>query len=357
MGATRKIALSVVVVAFVFHCLLADWASAQEKLSEGDRAILDKLDKLQESVDELKLRVKALEGKLSSIQPAAPAPEVSPWWPRGRRGPDLAKLKKIVLPKDASKEQVREYLYQIRRASSLQNVWGSDDPQVAMIAAVGAENVDVLLHCLSERGASDIYIMGALKAIVGPQHKDLILEHLARSHQLVEFVIAEGWVKDARDTLVNELRLRPRLLPRQWIDAVARFEDPATYDDLKWYLIHGSNPEETYQAIRNLAAMDLEETVPKAWEQKKYGEQYEAFQMAKVAVRFGNVEALGEILRNAAEGDEWSASEARSLVWRLTGQAGSSRELIEWFNKNKDRLVFDPKAGTFSVKAGEESEK
>ena len=313
---------------------------------------MEKLQQLEESIQRLEQRIKALEDKLGEKEPTTES-----WRERLTRGPDLEKLNKIRLPDNPTKEQVREYVRNIDEATRGQHFFSTDDPQVRMLAAVGSDNVDVLLESLDGAfGFDNFYTMEVLRQLVGPEHKGLILRHLPWKQGLVTLVLGQGWVDDARETLLKGLRTRPRHLLGEWIQAVAQFKDPKTYEDLKWYLIHGHDPESTYEVIKDLPGLDLKETVENAWDVKKLSGEYEAYQMAKVAVRFGNVEALAEIVRMAAERarDDWEAAEARRLVWRLTGYAGSGKELMEWFQTNKDKLVFNPETGTFSVKAAEE---
>jgi len=352
MREASRIVVWVVAAAFAFQCFFVGSACAEEDLSKGERAILEKLEQLQKSVDELKERVKALEERLKAEE----AP-ISYEGPILRRGPDLEKLKKVVLPRDPTKEQVREYLGEIRRISSGQTVFGSNDPQVRMIAGIGAENVDVLLEFIGT-GEFLFYAMPALKVMVRPEHKELILEHLPMQPELVEVIVQQGWVEDAKDILIHGIHTRVDYLPVEWIDAVAQFKDPGTYDDLKWYLIHSYEPERVYEAIKDLPGMDLKETVQKGWQLKRYA-PYGSFEMAKVAVRFGNVEALGELIATAADptAQEWHSRQARRLVWRLTGEAGTGAHLTEWFKSNKDKLVFDPQAGVFSVKTEEHKDR
>ncbi len=225
---------------------------------------------------------------------------MEPWGSFERRGPDPRKLSKIKLPDDPTKDQVREYVGKIAQASRNQNSFSSDDPQVRMLTAVGPDHLDVLLESSGRPFGLDMHAIEAVRRPARPQHKELVLEHLPWNHELAK-VVERGWVEDARETLVNVLRKRPEYLPEEWIEAAALLVDPATYDDLKWYLIHGGMPERTYEIIRHLPGIDLTETIEKAWEVNRHADEYRKQRAARVVARFGNVEALGEVVGTGAD--------------------------------------------------------
>ena len=77
------------------------------------------------------------------------------------------------------------------------------------------------------------------------------------------------------------------------IEAVASYEDPNTYEDLKNHLIYGHNREATYNQIKNLPGIDLTEAIHKAWNAAKYGHEWEATRMALIAIEWGSVDAIG----------------------------------------------------------------
>jgi hypothetical protein len=287
-----------------------------------------------------------------------------------RRKP-TGRLAKIKLPPGPTKDQVREYVRKIVDASRGQRMFSDSDPQIGMLRKVGSEHIDVLIHALEERGIgmSNYHLIRAVKALVKEKDLPLIREALPVYKELVKVVIAKGWEKEVRNTLVEELQCASGFLPTEWIEAVANLQDPSTYGDLLRYLATGMNPSHTYKALEKITDLppdELEDAVDKAWDRMKssgsgfHGSEWQKNAVAKIAARHGHVDALGHLIRrlNQAKKDPYSGlSEVRGQVFRLVPFRGSNKELLEWFTKNEDRLGFDKAKRQFFVpEAGKKPE-
>jgi len=342
---------------------------AQKTETNSNEAVLHKLEatlKLQAEIverlktaeakqQELAERLARLEAKLANAPQAEAFPQFQP------RGPDEEALAKITLPENPTKEQVRKYVQDISNASRKQNSFSDRDPQVEMLMKVGPANLDVLLDSLSHSqgfnfgfGMMHMYIMAAVKALAGNEHKEMILKHLAQERELSEIVLEKGWSEDAKSILTDALRERATRLPREWIEAVASFKDPATYDSLKWYLANGDSPSMTYEAIKDLPGIELSQEVAECWERVKNEEQpWETQQMAAIAMEYGHLDALEkevELLSNDEVSHFGPNLQPRRLIARYTEAHGTPDEIRKWYEENKGRLVFDKAARKFVVK-------
>lgn len=100
----------------------------------------------------------------------------------GRHGPDHEALAGIILSKNSSKEEVREYVANILLASKHQTVMGGDDPQIKMLSEVGPANLDVLLEYtnweIGHFGDVAFYMRRAIRNILRPEHKAFVLKSL-----------------------------------------------------------------------------------------------------------------------------------------------------------------------------------
>ena len=357
----------VVIAVLLVWCPLA---LAQE--TEGDRqaAILKELRALRQSVDELSLRVQALEERLVPSQPDVPVPGLPPQlqsligsnmpsrisrdgdsWQR--RGANAMALSRIPLAEDPTKEQAREYVRQILALSANQNSWSSTDPQPAFLRRVGPAHVDVLLEMadMTDSISVDCYIRPAVVALAREEHKELILEQLPYRHWLVQVVSAKDWTEDARETLIGELRSGSRGLPEEWIQTVASLRDPETYGDLVKYFIDGENREETYRALQMLPIQNMDKAVADAWQVARGRDRWEAREMACIAVAHGMKDALRYTvsLLAVADPDEWTVRKAREVISRYTDARGSNQELVAWYRDNADRLTWDADRRRFRV--------
>lgn len=310
--------------------------------------VMQELRAIREKQDEMELRL--IEIQKQSKSSGVPIME------NHRRGADEVALAAIVLPENATKEQLHDYVKQVIAATKGQNTFSSEDPQVAMLAKVGPRNVDVLLSVLGMRRTNmEYYILPAIGQIADNENKALILQALAVHHDLASVINEKEWAKDAKDTLIQGLRDHNGRLPTEWIEAVASLADPATYDLLTAYLVAGDNPSGTYTAIKSLPGIDLDEAVAKVWAvHKDSGDGLDWWRqsgIAAMAAEHGHVDALGQLIAlQQDEKNQYWAREMRRTVFRLSGTAGTDAEMLQWFVKNKDKLVFDSKAGKYMVK-------
>jgi hypothetical protein len=352
-----------VVVAVLLVC--CPLALAQETEAQRQEEILKELRSLRESVDELSLRVQALEQKMGGAAPAAPTaavplppglpPEAAAAFAGAfqRRGADVAALSKITLPDNPTKEQAREYVTKIQAASQNQNSFSSDDPQVAMLERVGPDNLDVLVDAYGRRGMGSFYLENAITHLARPEHKDLILRTLPAIPELAQVVVTYGWQEEAKDTLISGLQTTSDYLPREWMQATASLKSPEAVEALKQYMIRGQSRQEAFGALRVMPnAGDLAPTVATAWEAARFGDPWQRTEMAKIAVPYGHVDALGYVIEQlgSPDGSSYERGNLRSLVLRYTPARGSDQAILEWYNENRDDLVWDAEANVYKVK-------
>jgi ABC-type transport system involved in multi-copper enzyme maturation permease subunit len=290
-----------------------------------------------EFTQSLKLRGFILDGPNTSHLPLPPVPPSDPQW-----------LTRFTLPAQATKVQMREYVDEIVAASQYWHADSRKELPVAMLAKVGPGNADVLLGAIDKaRPRSDeVYILQlATLRSAGPEDKVSVLRALAANPALVDLVVKFKWQADCRDTLVAALRDEQKNnLPRGWIAAMAALQDPATYTDLKAYLIRTRSRQSTYNAIRKLPGFDLRDAVAAAWKQALSGPHSGLVDAAAMAVDLGYPDAL-ETLINVLRDDDVSEPEqitkALTLAKHYTPATGEAVDVVAWYDSNKDRLVFD----------------
>ncbi len=357
-GAAMRAFFSFVVVS-VLVCGIAAAEQAEQAEPVSQEQILQELRQLRQEVAELKRTVEALQARLDGRDEST-EPSVPEWlWPPGFEGSgvDHQALSRVKLPENPTEAEVREYVSRVLAASEGQRTFSSADPQVLMLALVGPEHVDALVRAANWTPMADVHIVPAIRRLAGAEHKDLILDALPRLPQLVRVVLDRGWLHDARDTLVEGLRQHPDYLPTEWVEAVASFRDPDTYEELKQYLVHGTNRAHTYRAIKDLPGIKLSDSVAEAWRRASHSE-WEATSMAPIAMEYGHLDALAYAVRTLT--DPSPSEQRRYDNWRLWGPVGrhtdaprSAEGLKSWFAQNEDRLVFDPETKMFRVKEGE----
>lgn len=268
------------------------------------------------------------------------------------QGPDREALQKITLPENPTKEQVRAYVLDIATASMGQNSYSDSDPQVALLARVGEDNLDVLIEAADGNGMSDYHIMRAINRLATERSKDLVLKNLADHKGMAGVVLRRGWAADARQTLLDGLR--GEYVPCEWITALASLQDTNTYPALLEFLEKGQNRSQTYDSIQHLPGIDLAPSVARAWERARFGHRWEANGMALIALRYGHTNALESLMRTlqlpSAQENSYETTRTLDALWEYTEAAGSPDELKAWYDANKTNIVFD--AATKKFKKG-----
>lgn len=320
-------------LAFVLVCCSVAWPQEEDRL----RALERRVAALEEENAELARKVEELEEKLAA----------SPFQ-HGRR-PKVKHLEGVELPEGATKDQVRTYVGAILEPAQRKNTFSTRDPEVDHLRRVGSANVDVLIDALADADwvSGDLYLIEALKGLVGEEHKQMVLDDLPRTKDLVKIVLARRWTEDAAPTLLGVLAKGPEYVPTEWIEAVAKLQRRESYASLESYLARGSNPWHTWKAIRDLPDMDVAAAVAKAWEGSR-SRPWERGQLAAVAAHYGHLDALEVVIDGLEDDGIWQAAE---VIRDLTPYRGPDDGAAEWFEANRGKLVFDAAAKRYKVQA------
>lgn len=258
---------------------------------------------------------------------------------------DPAVFSNIVLPEHAAKAQVREYIDALLAVSQRNAHNGA---LLEKLKKVGHENIDVLLEA-EDTVSPGLYtpaLDSAIQELAQRDDEKLVLDALATHPSLIDAVVRYNWSKDAHDTLIAALKdSRQRALPRSWIRAIAEFKEPATYPDLKAYLVRARRRQEVFNAIRKLPGIDLRDSVDRAWDEAKIGGSSEIVDASDFAADYGHLDALEEVVKTL-KSDSASVAQIRRAqvsVRRLLPVTGDDDAIIAWFDANRDRLAFDPR--------------
>jgi len=222
--------------------------------SETDKQMIKNLKEINQNLTVLnKLIKEAREEAKNANNQLAQSHQV---W----RGTDFHSLRKIKLAKNPSKKQVEDYINKIIEASKGQNSFSPIDLQVKMLCDVGSENVDILL----ERG-ENIYVQYALQYIVTEKNKKQVLKALNTYPQLINCVVKNDWIKDAKKTIFERLNSKtPAYLPPLWLNVAVQLASPREYGVLENAFVYGNNPEMTYRVLNRLKDFDIKKAVDKA---------------------------------------------------------------------------------------------
>ena len=331
-----KIVLTCILTFLILSCSQDD--ATQKELAEIKNILMEINQKLGDS----KSSNASINDNLAERYQAA--------LPYRRDGANLEELDKISLPDNPTKNQVIEYIRKIGIVSSTQNTYSDSDPQVSMLTKIGNENLELLLKA-NLNHQSEFYATPAIARLAQTKDKEIILKYLPFKKKLVKVVIQKGWEKDAKMILYNELRQIPPYLPTEWIQAIANLQEACIYEDLKQYMILGSNKSWTYEAIKLLPGIELDDAVSEAWKNAKR-DNWSKNSFAPIALAHGQSDAISVIIDSldSPPNDHNAVRYPRKHILQYTYATGSNNDIRNWYYKNKGNLYFDKEKQKYIVK-------
>lgn len=262
----------------------------------------------------------------------------------------LQKLEAIEFPRFANENELREYASSVLAVAD--ELPFDSKFHLPYLTKMGADGFIPLMDIYRECGREDLRMrmMPAMIELASEDRKPMILEELPYYPSLVHVVEAKRWELDARQILVSRLAEHPAALPLAWIKSVARLQDPATYEDLKYYLVNHFNRPEVYEAIQGLPGINLEDTLEQAWHAASH-DPITTLTFMDVALSHGNRQALTRLATLLAEAGNvrTGRAELEKAVGQYTEYAGPPEQLREWLKMNKDLIIWDSERGKFIV--------
>ena len=265
-------------------------------------------------------------------------------------GPD-EKLSDIKLPLNATREQTEEYIDKILAFSQKRRVVSGIDPHIKMLEKIPHKYLPLLADRLTEGwGPKNYHVSLAVANLAEESDKDFIVKRLARHPNLIFAVIRYGWEQDVKDIIFHEIAVN-KYLTGGWITCARKLAKPENYGTLIKYMIKGQNHYHTYKTIKDLPGIKLDKAVAKIWRDKEsYYSIWEKKCTAFIAADYGYIDALKALIELRKDESNYLKKTAVGKIYSLTGQKGAYDKLKEWFDSNRDKLVFDKKKKRYLVK-------
>jgi len=289
---------------------------------------------------------------------------------------DDAAIYQIRLSADPDREEYKEYIQRFMEIVETKNSRSYLDAEVIVLARVGADNVNLLLEAIIERDGTDpdYYLYHALDELITAEHKEIILENLEECPFLIEYFIRYHWEEEVRELLIERFKTDPAGCPNEWLPVIARFADPSTYPAFRNYFVRKYTdsmygavvlPDNTIQIsfasndyrdvlrdvalLRSLPGFAVDQVVNRTWEERDRN-NYINRNLALAAIEYGNPDALAYAMELLADEKQYiGGMKAEWAILLYIDFVGDREQIIEWYAKNKDRLVFDRVTRTFYV--------
>ena len=270
------------------------------------------------------------------------------------------KLAELVLPDNPTREQCELFANQLRGYRS--NDVGAELSKRATkkMGSVPVEHIGVLTQILAENGATEYNIRLALEQFDPESYRKIVVDGFAEDPSLIFLVARNGWYQDVKEELTAKLKsgfLAPPRMGPIWFQAFVEVAEPEhhellhkrtlNYNDLRWklYLLDTLEGYDFARTVNSLWA----NLTPKQREQGGYNIDYV---LQPYAIRNGNINALAYAVEKLINpyGGMTSTNYNTAvriiitpeiLIRRHLDFRGTHAEIAEWFNANRDKLVFD----------------
>ena len=354
--------------------LLSACQSGNETLEKQSAEILAEMKKLNARLDEVEkpakqnagilAEMKKLNAKLDRMEKQQNQVQTfSKTYVQGPVWPDRDKLSKIrPLPANPTDQQIIDYIRQIRQASIGQTAFSSNDPQVEMYEQIGPGHLHLLLPYLTRNDGMQqpsFHLRIAFPKLVGEADKELVRRSLKRYPVLIQSVVHNGWIKEMKQEIMALFKM-PNVRIYEIRDCIP--ELVKTPDELKIVTdvyIHKPDGYLLLDNLKLLPGVDLRKLVNQAWAEAQKNPTHEnaMFCRAQHAIKYGgpNVEAVKYLLKMLMSDQPGIQTFRKQMIipfltpwcdFPIYDQA----RLREWYEKNADRIVFDPATGKYVVK-------
>ncbi len=324
-----------------------------EKQAKQNSGILPELKKLN-------ARLNRMEKQQNQVQTSSKTYVQGPVWP------DRDKLSKIrPLPANPTDQQIIDYIRQIRQASIGQTAFSSNDPQIEMYEQIGPGHLHLLLPYLDRNGhQAGFHLRYALPKLVGEADKELVRRSMKLYPFLLRNVVRNGWIKEMRKDILallaqpKEANIPLFELRKSLGDLVQSPDDLKIVTDAYIYNVNGFV---VLEGLKKLPGVDIRKLVNQAWaEAQKKPDTYEnaMSSRAKDVIQNGgpNIEAFKYLLKLLMFSTDPGQQRyrAQTIIPFLSTLCDFPIYdpvcLREWYDKNADRIAYDPATGKYVVK-------
>lgn len=268
----------------------------------------------------------------------------------------------IVLPQEPTREQCAAYIETLRdhlRGRGRVG-WSNMDPEVEKLKAVPEKHRDLLFDEVLNETTLRNYAFFALKDTDARAFRDRVIASLPDKPQYITIVTAYGWYEQARPFILKRLASAQGSVMPIWFQAFVEVAKPEHYAKLHELTTRSLNEAPQFLSLlATLPDYDMANTTNACWRLtadgvRKSNSDFSRRQLAPLVASYGNVEALGVLVDRLHRAPNTmmqtrDLDDQRLNVIRLIDFRGSDRDIKEWFDANRDKLVFDNLTKRFVV--------
>ena len=268
------------------------------------------------------------------------------------KGVNHIKLNEIKFPREITTESIEKYVFSILEASKFQNSYSKNDPQVDLLTEIGEKHIEILFKYSTYFELwLRYYPLKAINKMATEKSRKYFPLYLEKSPRLIITLNKNNWQNDVRAILLKGIKNKWKNLPHEWVEAIASFQDPSTFEALSIYYSESAYHYSIYERLKNLPDFPLEEATIKAWKNAKYSDSWQSRMLSIIAVRYGQEDALEYIvnlLRNSGKKSKFQ-KHIVAFVNATNTDIKTKQEIIVWYDLHKNQLSFNKKSMKFEI--------
>lgn len=268
-------------------------------------------------------------------------------------------VKDITLPENPTREQSEAYIGKLRDAAEHITSYSTSDPIVDKLKQLPGEHFDLLIGEVHSRTKLRYFANYAMRDIDVQVLRERFVESVDTTEHSIAVIVMHGWVQDVRDAVIKRMETADGTLSPAWFQAAVELEDPALYPTLHEVTVNSRYATQFLSMLQTLPDYDLGHTVDVCWKRHRENKlSISSSMISTLAAEHGNAEALGYLVNQLRYSSNYMSSATsynsrRLKVLRHIDYRGSNTEIIEWYEANKDKLVFDHYRKRFMLPDGD----
>lgn len=276
----------------------------------------------------------------------------------------------INLPENPSDDQVRDYITAVLNADSKQRSYGQQELQVVLLSKLGRERIPLLLEQLPKYYTGNQYaatsnLRYAIRNLADDSCHELIKDailntpqnHQGNMMELLKNLQLGPQDKEFFITLLNDQKNSSNsYINYTLIETAAGLNDPEINQILINLVIQSSNLQYNLKRLKSTEGFNMRETMKEAWKYRAGMSSQDQLYAAQYAALNGEAFALDLLVSALTPGSKALKNAQFDPYFALLAAIdfrGTDKEIQDWYEQNKNNLIFDKESGRFTVRAEE----
>lgn len=283
------------------------------------------------------------------------------------------RLTQLELPDNPTREQCAAFIDAIR-AIVPGNPRRESELVTKKLSTIPVKHIALLTQIVANNRAlisdQNMYFcaIAAIQTYEPESYRKIAVDGLPENPGLILLIVQHGWYQSAKDPIRAKLEVTDPFtkdLPMIWFQAFVEVAEKQHYEQLHQMALNGRNLRRKLYLLDTLQGYDFAKTVNACWDnvkqiRKDKSFRYDDYVVMSYAIRNGNIDVLATVIDKLTKpfqgianmnyytrGD--TAPTPEFLIRRHLDFRGTNQEIVDWFNTNRDSLVFDNATKRFQL--------